>query len=321
MIIFLYGTDTFRSKRKLDEIASSFREREDASGLNTVTLDAAKAEPAEIHQALFAPAFLGNKRLAVIKGMLALKREEQKPFLELVAKLPASTTAVFYEAADAKACDKSPLYPLLVEGKYHWEFAPLSGRELESWLAAEANAHAVTFEPHALSAFIEAVRSDSARAANEIAKLAAYVGGRQIIEVQDVALMVTGEVQEDMFGFLDAVANRDSKRAAVMLEQQIMAGTEPMQLLAMLARTVRILIQARDLLDRRYPQPEAIRELGIHPFAARKALAQAQSFETQTLRQLHAALLDTDRRIKTGSASSPRVVLDLMVAKAVLAGK
>jgi DNA polymerase-3 subunit delta len=280
-------------------------------------LDAAKADIGDIQQALFAPAFLGNKRLVVMKGLLTMKRDEQKPFVGLVEKLPESTVAVFYETEEISKLEKSPLYPLLTAGKFHWEFAPLNASAMADWVSVELARDNVTIAPSALAAFVEAVGADTARAANEAAKLAAYAGGKKKIEAADVAMHMTGEAHEDMFGFLDAVAGKQRQRAAAMLEQQIMAGAEPMQLLAMLARTVRLLIASRDLLDRGVPQNEAIRDLGVHPFAARKSLAQARGFEMSFLRGLHTALLDADRKIKTGLVNSPRLALDLFIAKAL----
>lgn len=317
MVIFLYGTDAYRSRKKLDEIVANFREREDRAGFNTAVFEAAKADIGDIQQALFSPAFLGNKRLVVIGGLLATKRDEQKPFIDLISKLPASTTAVFYETGDAKSLAKSPLLPILTEGKFKWEFCPLNGGQMAGWIIAEAQEKGVSIEPAAVDALAEAVNSDSAKAANELAKLIAYVGDKKMIAAEDVAELVTGETQEDMFGFLDAVANKQPKQAAVMLERQIDAGVEPMQMLAMLARTVRILIQAKDMLERGLPQNEAVKELGIHPFAARKALTQARNFSMETLKSLHNSLLDADRRVKTGQTPTPRLVLDLVVAGAL----
>jgi len=161
------------------------------------------------------------------------------------------------------------------------------------------------------------IGDDSARAANETAKLAAFVGDKKLIEAADVAELVVGETREDMFGFLDAVAGKQTKRAMAMLENEIAAGVEPMQILAMLARTVRLLIQARDMLDRGMPGNEAVRGLGVHPFAARKSLDQARNFEMNFLVGLHTALLEADRKVKTGLTPTPRLVLDLFVAKAV----
>jgi len=317
MIIFLYGADTFRSRRKLNEIVANFRAREDKSGMNTATLEAAKADIGEIQQALFSPAFLGNKRLVVVNGLLALKRDEQKAFIDLIGKLPDSTTAVFYETDDAKSLEKSPLLPLLTAGKFHWEFAPMNAAAMSAWIKAEAADRGISFGSQALAALAEAVAGDSAKAANETNKLIAYVGEKKTIALSDVAALVVGETHEDMFGFLDAVAAKQTQRAAAMLEKQIEAGLEPMQMLAMLARTVRLLVQARDLLDRGAPQNEAVRELGVHPFAARKSLDQARSFEMGFLQALHAALLEADRKVKTGQTPTPRLVLDLFVAKAV----
>jgi DNA polymerase-3 subunit delta len=356
MILFLYGTDSVRSKRKLDEIVAKFKLDHDPGGMNLATVDASKAELGDVQQALFASPFLSTRRMVIVSNLLTLKKDEQQSIAELVEKLPVSTVAVFYERAEEAACKKSPLWKILTAGKYHWEFAPLAGAQLSAWYQKEAQSRGVSLAPMAVTALMAAVGPDLARAENEIAKLAAYVGakpslspsptgreispplpsgegqplnpplpsgervggeGRKLITPEDIALLVSGEVQENMFGFLDAVAAKSPAHAARLLEEQIAAGTESMQLLAMIARTVRLLIQSKDLLDRHVPEPDAVRELGVHPFAARKSLQQARRFDMPTLLSLHARLLDADRKIKTGLSPSPRVMLDLLVAKTV----
>jgi len=320
MVIFIYGTDTYRSRRKLDEIVAGFREREDKSGMNVNFLEAAESSPEEIGRALLSPAFLGNKRLAVVSGIMELKKEAQEPIAYILSRLPDTTTAVFYEKLDNRTAKMSPLYPLLHGDKYHWEFKLLDEAETAEFVSAEAKLLGANFSKTALGALASAVKGDSARAANETAKLAAFAAGRTI-EERDVTEMVLNEPEEDMFAFLDAVAAKNKSRATALLETQIDAGIEPMQILAMLARSVRLLIQAKDCSERGLTADAATGEMGAHPFAVKKALAQARGFEMSSLKNLHAALLDADRKIKTGLVPSPRAALDLVVARALLAGR
>jgi DNA polymerase III subunit delta len=320
MTIFLFGKDAFRSRKKLNEIVENFRAREDKTGYNTAILDAAKTSIEELSRAMLSSAFLANKRMVVINGMLSRGKDEQEQVVYMLGKMTAATTTVFYETLDEAACKKSPLYPLLITDKYHWEFSPLTEAETIAFVSAEAKRLGANFSAPAIATLARLVKNDSARAANETAKLAAYAAGRRV-EINDVYEMVLGEPEEDMFGFLDAVAAKNSARAAAMLENQINAGIEPMQILAMLARSVRLLIQAKDCLERGLRPDEATKEIGAHPFAVKKSLAQARGFEMNVLKNLHAALLDADRKIKSGLVPSPRVALDLIVARAVLAGR
>ncbi len=330
MILFLYGTDTLRSKRKLDEIVVKFKGEHDPGGMNIAVLEARGAAIGDIQQALYAPPFLATRRMVILKGALEQKKDEQEPLINLLEQLPSSTVAVLYETADETACKKSPLWKKLTTGKFHWEFAPLVGAQLSAWLQKEAQQNSISLTPGAVAALIGTVGSDLARASNEIAKLAAYVGtppslngeraggeGKKLVTPEDVAQLVTGEATNNIFGFLDAVAAKQPSQAARLLENQIAAGTEPMQLLAMMARTVRLLLQSKDMLLRGMNEPEAANQLGIHPFAAKKAVAQSRKFEMNALLNLHTRLLDADRKIKTGLSPTPRVMLDLLVAKAV----
>ena len=93
-----------------------------------------------------------------------------------------------------------------------------------------------------------------------------------------------------------------------MLEEE----AEPLYLLAMLSRQVRILIQVSELKPQRLTPQQVADQLKLHPFVARKGIDQAQNFDLDQLIAAHRLLVRTDWMIKTGQIE-PQLALDLLV--------
>src|SRR5436190_16785305 len=98
MILFLYGEDTYRSKKKLDEIRAKFLRDIDPSGLNLHQLDGEKAELDDVRSAVSAAPFLAPKRMVVLQDAIAnAGKKEADPLAELMDAVPEETILVVRE--------------------------------------------------------------------------------------------------------------------------------------------------------------------------------------------------------------------------------
>ena len=71
MIIFLYGPDTFRSRRKMNEMIAKFRREIDPAGTNIELVNGEKADLAKLNEAIASASLLAKKRLIVIENFFA----------------------------------------------------------------------------------------------------------------------------------------------------------------------------------------------------------------------------------------------------------
>ena len=69
--MFLYGPDTFRSRRKLKEIKQKFIADVDKSGLNIEQLDGENLDLVNFEKAITSPPFLAKKRLVIIENVIS----------------------------------------------------------------------------------------------------------------------------------------------------------------------------------------------------------------------------------------------------------
>ena len=96
----------------------------------------------------------------------------------------------------------------------------------------------------------ELVGDDARTLAQEVGKLAAYVGDRAVIGAADVDAVVTRVASDPFFALGNAVEARDLRGALAVLDRSIADGASPHLIVASLAGTVRRLVVERERAQR-----------------------------------------------------------------------
>lgn len=323
MIFFLYGADTYRSRQKLNELKAKFLKEVDKAGINLAEMDGAKIKLNDFNAAISTPPFLARKRFLAVENLLSNKNKELlsgvAELLNNKKEILEQLIVVFWEGE--KVDQRTALFKYLSKPqrgpfgeKYAQEFTVLKDEEIKSWLRIEIKKRGGNFTPSAVGRLAELVGGDLWQASGEIDKLISYKAGK-MIDIDDVDLLVRGKFDDNIFHFVDAIAHKNKKLAYKLLSDQINSGAEELYLLAMLIRQFRILLQVGDVLEAGgVNQYQLAKELGLHPFVAQKALAQAHLFSADKLRKIYQELLQTDFKLKT-SGGDKRLLFDLLLAK------
>ncbi len=160
---------------------------------------------------------------------------------------------------------------------------------------------------------------DARGAANELAKLAAYVGDRPTIELADVRELVPEGLSEDLFAVSNAVEARDRAALVAAIEEEAERGAVPLQILGSFAVAVRGLLSTRARLsslglEQRFSFQEFERRAAPafaaadkaagkkpgHPFRAFKRAEGALKYSMPELSRLLCDLAEADAGIKRG---------------------
>lgn len=303
----LYGEDTFSSKKKLEEIKSRFFNT-NMGELNVTTLEGESMTKGDIKQAASSSPFLAKNRLIIIKNVLNKgRREIQDEIAESLDSLPSFAILVFYEEGDV---DKtSPLFKKLNLPKKVGEFPLLKSHHLSSWFSKEIAKRGGKIELAALNKLVQIIGPDLWRASSEIDKLIAYKKGG-LIKKEDVELLVFEEIHPNIFALIDALGERNIKRAGSLLSELLALGENESYILSMIAYQFRNLLIVQDLLEKQKP----ISLSGLHPFVLEKTRSQVKNFTKSQLLDFYGKLLETDLNIKTGYLK-PRLALDLLISE------
>lgn len=344
MYYILHGDDEYSLNQQLSALRAKLASGDETMAqLNTTILDGRRLTMGELRHAADAIPFLADRRLVIVQGLLghllppkkgrgSRRGEEEEPdtqddglsaankaFLaELAAylpKLPGTTKLVFVE--DRSLDNSHPIVKLAQAEKdperaYVKEFTlPKKKGELAAWIRRRVRDKGGDFSWEAVALLDALVGLDLRLLDQEIDKLLIYANDRQVHE-KDVRALVSQARQASIFDLVDCVGRRQADEALRLLHQMLEEEAEPLYLLAMLSRQVRILIQAREFQPQRLTPQQLANRLKLHPFVAQKGIEQARNFEPDQLVAAHRLLVKTDWLIKTGQIE-PELALDLLV--------
>ena len=169
------------------------------------------------------------------------------------------------------------------------DFPALTRERMAGWLARRAAELGVTLAPGAAQVLAERVganvregdvdrRRATELANGELEKLALYRPD-QPVSREDVVELVDEAVPGSTWAFLDALGERRSREAALLLARLLEGGAPLPLLISQVHRRLRDLIIIRDLLARDVRPPDLVRELKMQPFRAQKLTGQARAWD------------------------------------------
>ena len=314
----------------------------DMAAMNTTRLDGKTAGIGELQSAALALPFLAERRLVILEDALqpytgksrsanGNSSEKWADFVALLDSLPPTTALVLVipdERKNRKRGGGWESYWNLLNDR-HWliKWAHAAGgralildcalpteREMSGWIVQKAKELGGSVTPSGAQMLAEYVGNNTQRAQQELLKLLTYVNFEVAVSEQDVEKLCFNEMQASIFDMVDALGNRDGKTALRLLHLLLEEGDFSYQIFPMVVRQVRLLIQARELMEMGAKDQDLAKSLGVPLFVARKVSNQAQKFDLPTLERLHHHLLEIDLGEKTGSMPG-EVAIDVLIGR------
>lgn len=152
------------------------------------------------------------------------------------------------------------------------------------------------------------------RAETELDKLAVWCDGRPV-EVEDVDMLITPPPEDDVFAWLDDVVSGRVDRAFRTLRDLTTGGRDPVGLLALLQRQIRLMAWTKVGAERGWTTKQLASRVAAHPFAVQEASRQARSLSLRQLEDWMLWACDADYAVKSGRRDG-RHALELWMAKA-----
>ncbi len=316
-ILLLYGTDEFAISRRLAEIAA----QTDRDGMNTSRLEARLTSDEELNNAVNSMPFLSDKRLVILANPSQKygAGEPRRKFTAFLEKIPPTTMLVMTETVEAKEAEKHWLVKWAAKAENTKAEAHMlpRPRDMTGWIVNEMKRQGGKISPQAAAKLSELVGADTRQAAQEIAKVLAYVNWARPVEVQDVAAVCVSTAEVNIFDFVDSLAAGDGQKSQSML-RKMLEEQDAFAIFPMIIRQFRLLIQAREIVEARGMAQDVQEALGVHPFVAGKIFQQAGRFTMKSLEAIYRRLLKMDEAAKT-SAMPLDMALEMFVVE--LAGK
>lgn len=340
-VTLLYGDADLLLQRAVREIIEgALEESEREYGLIRVNAD--EAGLSGVIAEMQSGSLMAPRRVVVVREVTALSNSEQKALAPRIAE-PQQGLSMVLVAAKPPEQQRRFGVPVAADLKRAIEAAgqivqlnaPREGA-LPGWAVGEMQALGKELRRDAAAALCQTVGGDLDRMMREIEKLAAYVGDRGEVTVEDVQAVSVRVTEADIFELMDAIGRKDAATALTMLDGVLPEGSdrgEFIPFLGMIARQLRLIWQARFLRQCRIPLKQ-IQQLpteiaaklperhnfvdatsGRKAWLAEKFTQQAALFSDGQLARAIDRLCQADLALKGGGGRlDDRTVIELLIA-------
>ena len=325
VIHVLFGSDEL----SVSEAASSMKElvgTEELWDVNITTFAGPDATFSELSATCDTVPFLAERRLVLVKGLLGMFEPqpgrrpagrgsgrslgEWEALAAYLPDMPGSTELVF---VDGQLNRSNPLLEAIGPLAKVQTFPLPTGSGLVRWVQDRAAVHDARIDPAASRALADNVGPNPWAIDNELRKLSLYRYGESIRR-QDVDEMVADVSEASIFAAVDAVIEGRPGQAIRLVRQLMDSGRTLPNLLAMLARQVRLLLLAKDLRAQGVADPQMGGRLSLSGYPLRKTLDQEKRFTHEHLAHVHESLVQLDLSAKTLPIDE-RVALETLIAE------
>jgi len=310
MIIFLYGEDTYRSQKKVQEIIDRYKNIH-KSGLNLRFFDAKEGIFKDFKDQFKITSMFGEKKLIIIKNFFSEKDFQNNFIRQIDVFLKSEDVIVIYEKGDVDKRNKN--FKLLTKKTQRQEFKFLKDKELKRWVEREFERYQTNISDQALQTLVGYTENDLWRLSNEIRKLVSFKNKEKVSE-KDVKLLVKPKIETDIFKTIDAIAKKDKKTALNLIDKHLSKGDSPLYILSMINFQFRNLLIVKDFIEHYRPYNVILKKSGLHPFVVKKSYSQSQKFSMAELKKIYHEIFKVDYEIKTGKVD-PRLALEAFIAK------
>lgn len=273
--------------------------------------------------------FFGDRNVIIVRNTILFKERkkaadeeksaastsQEEKLIKLLSDMPPYSVLIL--ESGEKADKRRKLYKTIAKYGAVAEVLPIRAWEVRDWLNEKLLEMNRQFERAAYEYFLEATSMMHPISLSfldqELDKLALYTENK-VITKADLLKVLASIPEVSIFAMLDAISDKNTKKALLLLSEQLTAGEHPLKMITMLSRHTRQLWQAKLLADKGNNPKKIAESLGLVPFIAEKLTQKSRKFNETVLKNALVNLADADYRLKSGQADCvllERIVIEL----------
>jgi len=307
-IYVLYGKDRYRIGHFIDTLRDAMF-APDERELGAVKFDTAETPLEEAVLEAETPPFFVSRKLIIVRDAAVFaaggkdggKLEHRPEKLQQYMEYPSETSVIVVAVYADKLDERRKIVKTLKERNSLIAFPELDAAQLKQWLVKRAAEQGRQLAPEGADILLQRTGENMGQLAQEVDKLCLHAGEGGHIGADDVLMLTSATVEEDVFALVDAIAELQLDRALRMYRELLIRREEPIKIAALIARQLRIMLQIKELEGQHYSPQQMAGQLGLHPYAVKLAAEKSRKFTVPRLGKLLAALADLDYKMKTGA--------------------
>lgn len=249
-------------------------------------------------------------RLLIVKDVELLPDNETEHLLPYI-KDPSSSTCIIF--VGEKADMRKRFFSSLKESATVVQFYPLFEGQLTGWIRLRARDLGVKISDGAIELLKEGVGNILSTLDNELKKLSLYSAGKEGIDEDDVLKVVGQSRIPTIFNLTEAVGEKKIERVFKILGTLLEEGEEPLKVLAMITRQMRLLLKALELKEAGFSQDEIRNKTGISPRFFNAFIGQIKKHSLDSLIKAFKRLQRADLELKTSGKGRGKILESLIL--------
>lgn len=222
--------------------------------------------------------------------------QDYKVLMEYLESPNTFTDLIFVLEAD-KLNERSEIVKLLKVKAKVIEAKEITKEEWPRFIQQYFQKMNVNIDPDATAELALRVEGDAMRFVNEAKKLALYTDH---ITYDDIQTMIARPLEENAFLIYDCLLKKDKSKAISIYRDLLVEGSEPVQLVGMLANQFRLLSEVSYLSTQYSSNNEIARILGVHEYRVKLSRDHLRRITYKKILKKIDELYQLDLDIKSG---------------------
>lgn len=297
----LFGEEQYRQRATIKNIVAEYAS--DEQDLNVIRYDALQNDLSTIlEDAMTIPFFSDYKIILVYHATFLSTNNDTSIDANDLAKYidqPSDSTILVLIGEFAKLDSRKKVVKQ-IKGDTNWrvvEFRKLDEVGKQSYLQEEIKRRNLQIDKHAMKELLERLPLDMEIIHTEMEKLELYGGN---ITQEIVQQLVTKQLEEDVFQLVNAVVERDVRKAFHIWQDLRVVNTDAIYLIALLAGQFRFLYEIKVMMMKGMGKDEITSTLNAHPYRVKLSMESADRLNVSYVLEILAKLATLDQKLKGG---------------------
>ncbi len=254
--------------------------------------------------------FFADYRVVLLEDTGFFKTSNDE-MAEYIKEIPDSSVVIFIEEEVDK---RNKVYKQVKSTGYICECSRMNHSELSKWVLVRLNKENKKITKENMDYLLEKLGDDMDNISSELDKLLSYTMGRNIIGKSDIDDVCVSEITGKIFDMVDAIGNKDQKKALDLYYDLIAVREAPMKILYMLTRQFNIMLQVKEMEMKGKSSGEMAKNIGMQSFIVNKTLKQCKNFKLHVIKNAVNYCLKMEEAVKTGNMND-KMAVELVIVK------
>jgi len=299
--IYLFFGDSGLIKKEINEII--LKEKIDENNKTEYNLENTALNDV-LEDAMIISMFGGKKLIIVNNAFIfeSTKTEIDLNFLEKYFDNYNKDTILIF-ITNEKIDERKKIVKKIKEIGEVKSFVIKNDNDIYSYLNNYIKKEGYTITNNSLRLLIKLVGTNVLNLEQEINKLMLYKENDKKIEEVDIKEIVSKNMEEEIFSLIDAITNKNIKKALDLYNEFIIRNEEPIKIIALLGNKFRLIYQAKKYYNMGYNKDLIAKNLEVHPYPVSLAIDLSYNYSYSELLNILSDLANLDKDIKLGNCN------------------